>query len=105
MNIKSMLALYFAKKIQQKLLYQHKNALYFQNQIFEKLIKIGKKTQFGTEHQFDNIKNYEDFKQAVPIRDYEQIKKFIELVKTGKKIYFGGESPFILQKQVVLPAA
>ena len=85
MNIKSMLALYFAKKIQQKLLYQHKNALYFQNQIFEKLIKIGKKTQFGTEHQFDNIKNYEDFKQAVPIRDYEQIKKFIELVKTGKK--------------------
>ena len=43
MNIKSMLALYFAKKIQQKLLYQHKNALYFQNQIFEKLIKIGKK--------------------------------------------------------------
>ena len=85
MNIKSMLALYFAKKIQQKLLYQHKNALYFQNQIFEKLIKIGKKTQFGTEHQFDNIKNYEDFKQAVPIRDYEQIKKYIELVKTGKK--------------------
>lgn len=85
MNIKSILALNFAKKIQHKLLFQHKNAHFYQQKIFEKLIKIGKKTQFGIEHQFHTIKNYADFKNAVPIRDYELLKNYIELIKKGKK--------------------
>src|SRR5205085_479927 len=56
--------------------------------------------QFGKDHSFAKITSYEDFKQAVPIRDYEQLKDYIEKVKEGqpdilwkgKPIYFAKTS-------------
>jgi predicted ATPase len=52
-----------------------------QKKIFEYLIKKGAKTQFGIEHNFGEIRNYEDFKNKVRIRDYEDFKKYIEQIK------------------------
>lgn len=52
---------------------------------FQHLIKQGKKTSFGKAHHFDKITNYKDFKNAVPIVDYEDIKPFIERIKEGEK--------------------
>jgi hypothetical protein len=56
-----------------------------QKKIFEYLIKKGAKTQFGIEHNFGEIRNYEDFKNKVRIRDYEDFKKYIEQIKEWKK--------------------
>lgn len=56
-----------------------------QEAILQQLIKVGRLTQFGKDHHFDDINNYETFKKAVPIRDYEQIKTYIELIKQGKQ--------------------
>ncbi len=56
-----------------------------QEQIMNNLIKSAKDTVFGKEHGFDSIHNYEDFKRQVPIRDYEQLKRYIEQVKEGKQ--------------------
>lgn len=56
-----------------------------QEAILQQLIKVGRLTQFGKDHHFDDIDNYETFKKAVPIRDYEQIKTYIELIKQGKQ--------------------
>lgn len=55
-----------------------------QQDIFEHLIKVGCKTMFGKDHNFASIKSYADFVQQVPIRDYEQIKPYIEKIKEGK---------------------
>ncbi len=55
-----------------------------QQSIFNQLIKVGSKTDFGKEHGFDNIKTYEDFVKQVPIRDYEAFKVYIERIKEGK---------------------
>lgn len=55
-----------------------------QQQIFQQLIKTGAKTEFGKDHDFANIKTYEDFVQRVPIRDYEAFKPYIEKIKEGK---------------------
>ena len=49
------------------------------------LLNKGSKTLFGKDHNFDKIKNYEDFKQSVPIRDYESLKSYVELIKSGKE--------------------
>jgi len=55
-----------------------------QQNIFKNLIKSAKDTQFGKDHHFETIQTYEDFKRQVPVRDYEQIKPYIEKIKEGK---------------------
>lgn len=60
------------------------NALSDQEAIFQHLLKEGAKTQFGQDHKFSEVKDYQAFKQAVPIRDYEGLKSYVELVKQGK---------------------
>lgn len=55
-----------------------------QENILKSLLKMGKNTDFGRESGLDKVTDYEGFKQAVPIRDYEQLKPWIERVKEGK---------------------
>ncbi len=59
-------------------------ALEDQEAIFKQLVKTGRVTEFGKEHGFDKITNFEEFAKAVPIRDYEQFKGYIERIKEGK---------------------
>jgi len=59
-------------------------ALQDQDSILKELLKVGKTTEFGKDHGFDKVNSYEEFKQAVPIRDYEAFKPYIEKVKEGK---------------------
>jgi hypothetical protein len=56
-----------------------------QQQVFNSLISQAKFTQFGKDHLFSNIKNYSDFKQLVPIRDYEALKPYVERIVAGEK--------------------
>ena len=56
-----------------------------QETIFRNLIKAAKDTEFGKDHDFENIRSYEDFKQKVPVRDYEDIKPYISKIKEGKQ--------------------
>ena len=44
----------------------------------------GRNTEFGKESRFQEVNNFEEFKQAVPTRDYEQLKPWIERIKQGK---------------------
>ncbi len=56
----------------------------FQQKIFEQLIKVGSNTVFGHDHDFKDITNYADFKVSVPVRDYEDLKPYIEKVISGQ---------------------
>jgi hypothetical protein len=56
-----------------------------QQNIFKNLIKSAKDTQFGKDNGFKTIQSYDDFKKGVPIRDYEQLKPYIEKIKEGKQ--------------------
>lgn len=55
-----------------------------QQSIFNQLLKDASKTEFGKEHHFASIKNYDEFVQHVPIRDYEEFRPYIERIKEGK---------------------
>ncbi|HMR43590.1 MAG TPA: GH3 auxin-responsive promoter family protein, partial [Saprospiraceae bacterium] len=74
----------FAKKIAGDIRRWSHDAVACQEAIFKNLIQKGSRTAFGKDHGFDKIKTYEDFKSAVPIRDYEGIKAYIERVKKGE---------------------
>lgn len=59
------------------------NAVADQQAILQQLLKTGTKTVFGKDHRFGDVKEYNDFSQAVPIRDYEAFKSYIEQIKAG----------------------
>jgi hypothetical protein len=59
------------------------NPITIQDSIFRQLIEAGKKTEFGKEFEFSNIKTYEDFARQVPVNDYEGLKTYIDKTMKG----------------------
>lgn len=55
-----------------------------QEAIFRQLIKTGRVTLFGKDHRLEQVNDHKGFQQAVPVRDYEQFKPYIEKIKEGK---------------------
>jgi len=98
MGIKAALSKPFALLISLQINKLRKSAVSFQDQIFQNLIKTGVKTAFGKDHNFDQISNYEDFKKQVPIRDYEQLKPYIERVTHGEENVLWPGKPAYLAK-------
>ena len=54
-----------------------------QESVFQQLIRKAGRTAFGREHSFDAIRTHADFKKAVPIRDYELLKPWVERIIAG----------------------
>lgn len=55
----------------------------YQQQIFNNLIKKGSNTIFGKDHSLTDVSSYQEFKQAVPINDYEGLKPYIDQILSG----------------------
>jgi len=73
-------------------------ALSDQDAILKELLKVGKTTEFGKEHGLDKVTSYEEFKKAVPVRDYESVKPYIEKIKEGKHNILWRGKPIYLAK-------
>jgi hypothetical protein len=85
MSIKASLSLPFAKFIVTKNSKWKKNAVKVQQKLMFELIERAKKTKFGREHNFSEIRNYSNFKMQIPIRDYEGLKGYVNLIIDGEK--------------------
>ncbi len=59
-------------------------ALEDQEAILKMLLKTGKNTVFGKDHKLEQVTDQASFAQAVPLRDYEQLKPYIDQIKEGK---------------------
>ncbi len=98
MKIKSFFAKPFALYIYKQIRKSMLTAIADQEQIFQSLIKTGLKTEFGKEHHFEKIKTHDDFVKNVPIREYEDFKKYIEKIKQGKHNILWKGVPLYLAK-------
>ena len=56
-----------------------------QNESLRKLISLAKDTEWGKLHDYKNINNHEQFKNNVPIQDYETLKPFIDRGRRGEQ--------------------
>ncbi len=83
-KLKKAVARHIAKRVRKSIQHWAKDPLHTQQQVFQYLLKQGRKTEFGRQHDFDKIATYEDFQKAVPIRDYEALLPYIEQTKQGK---------------------
>jgi hypothetical protein len=84
MSIKSFLSKIVAKVVVKQTKKWSENPIQTQQNVFSQLIKSAQHTAFGKDHHFDKIASYEDFVKYVPIRDYEEIKPYIERVVKGE---------------------
>ena len=84
MGIRSVLARPFAAYIASQTKRWSSDPISSQYNIFNELVKKGRSTLFGRDHHFDSIHHYDDFKKQVPVRDYEDLKPYVEKVLHGE---------------------
>ncbi|HIC30582.1 MAG TPA: GH3 auxin-responsive promoter family protein [Flavobacteriaceae bacterium] len=84
-SFKSILAKPFAKRIYKKVQKWANNPIETQEKVFKNLITEATETAFGKEHDFISINTYEDFVKRVPIRDYEDLKPYVDRVVKGEE--------------------
>ncbi len=85
MKIKSLFAKPFALIVSKNIKRGMHTAIPDQAAIFKSLLKTGKLTEFGKDHKLTQVQNYNQFTEAVPIRDYENLKPYIEMIKEGRQ--------------------
>src|SRR5678809_1523901 len=98
MKIKSFLAKPFASYIYKGIRKGMATAVTDQENILSQLIKVGKGTDYGKSVALDKVTNYEEFKQAIPIQDYEQMQPWINKIKEGKHNVLWKGKPIYLAK-------
>jgi hypothetical protein len=79
----------FAAKIYAALMHKKNqkwinNPLDAQTKVFKELIQKGLKTKFGEDHGFQKVTDTESFRASVPVRDYEELRPYIDQVLEGE---------------------
>ena len=100
MSVKSIAAKIFARIIHSKTQKWVQNPIETQQNVFNDLIRQAENTQFGKDHNFTEIKSFENFAKQVTIRDYEELRPYVDRVVKGeadilwkgKPIYFAKTS-------------
>ena len=85
MSIKSFAAKIFASHIRKNIDKWAGNPYETQQKVFEDLISKAKNTKFGKDHGFNEISSHADFIKKVPVRDYEELKEYVDMMVEGKE--------------------
>ena len=84
MSLKSFGAKIFAKYIRNKIDKWASQPEATQQKVFLELLAKASNTKFGKDHDFKNIKTYSDFAKNVPVRDYEQLRTYVDKMVAGE---------------------
>ncbi|MEL6846090.1 MAG: GH3 auxin-responsive promoter family protein, partial [Bacteroidota bacterium] len=98
MSLKTLIGLAWARRRYRQIARIRKQAVALQEQTFQQLIEQGKRTAFGQEHGFDQIKSYADFQQRVPVRDYEKARPWLDRIYKGESDVSWPGKPLYLAK-------
>ncbi len=83
MSIKSRVIRAVADHTKRRIQSEAQRSVQHQKDLFKQLIHQGTTTLFGQDHGFTTIRNQKDFAKQVPIRDYEQLKPYVDQIVTG----------------------
>lgn len=98
MGIKSFIAKPLASYAVKQINKWKNNALDAQKKVFIQIVRQARDTNFGKDHAFSEINNYEDFKKKVPIADYEELRPYIDRVVNGEENVLWPGKPLYLAK-------
>ncbi len=66
-----------------------------QNQRLQEMMERNRDTEYGREYGFARIRSFEDYRKAVPIVTYEDIRERIDRVTLGEKNVLTAEDPVL----------
>ncbi|MDB5134311.1 MAG: auxin-responsive promoter family protein [Mucilaginibacter sp.] len=98
MGLKAVLSRIFAAWVNKDLNNIRNNAPALQQKTFLHLITKAKNTSFGRDHHFEQISTYDDFKNRVPVRDYEDLRPYINRIIHGEEDVLWPGKPAYLAK-------
>ncbi len=98
MGLKSVLSKWFAAWVNRDIDYLRNNAVALQQQTLQQLLKQAANTAFARDHQFQQITHYNDFKSRVPVRDYEELRPYIDRMTEGEADVIWPGKPAYLAK-------
>lgn len=98
MSVKRFAAgLWAAFRVRQTEGYANK-AVFYQASLIHQLISTARFTAFGKAHHFRNIHRYEEYKQAVPVSSYEDLKPYIDRIYAGEANVLWTDRPLYFAK-------
>lgn len=98
MGLRSFFAKPFARYVVQKRQQWLRRPVETQLNWLTKLVSQAQSTSFGKDHRFEDIKTYDDFKNAVPVRDYEDLRPYLERMVAGEANVLWKGKPLYLAK-------
>lgn len=98
MGIRAFLAKPFAAFVINQRKKWEKNAVETQLNLMKSLVQQASSTLFGKDHKFSEINDYEQFKQNIPIHDYEGLKSYVEKVVAGESDILWPDKPLYFAK-------
>src|SRR5690606_24044885 len=81
---KSFAAKIFAGYIRKKIDSWASRPVEVQAQVFKDLIQKAAETEFGKDHGFSEIRDHQDFVATVPVRDYEELRYYVDKMVAGE---------------------
>lgn len=66
-----------------------------QKSLLLSILRQNADTVFGREHGFEKIKTFQDYHNAVPIREFEEFRPYINRIVAGEKSVLTAELPFM----------
>lgn len=68
-----------------------------QLRILKRIINSNRDTDFGRDHRFENIRNYREFSDLVPITEYEFYQEYLEAIGKGGQRVLTSEPVMLLE--------
>lgn len=84
MGMKALAAKALAKMVVASRNRQYGDPVKLQLKTLQHLLENARSTAFGKEHRFSDLRGPEDFRQSVPVREYEQFRPYIDRVLQGE---------------------
>lgn len=84
MSVKTWIIRQAASWTHHQVLQWQKNALKDQQGILQQLVRKASNTAFGKDHHFGGIQSYQQFRKEVPVRDYEELRPYIDRITQGE---------------------
>ncbi len=98
MGIKAALSKVYAKQIVRGTKKWTKHPHGAQEHTFEMLLRKAAQTAFGKDHHFQDIHSFQDYREAVPVREYEELRPYFDRIKAGEENVCWPGRPIYLSK-------
>lgn len=98
MSLKATIAKPYARYVTEAVMRRALDPLTTQAAVLKELVRFGGDTAFGREHRIHAVEDHAGLVQAIPLRDYEGFKPYIDRIKFGEEDVLWPGKPLYLCK-------